>query len=875
MATPARPKTVPTGAEYLTETNQWAEGPRVGGKRHGRWRFWRKAGSLQEESDYQQDVEHGRSVRYHPDGSISAEQRVEQGRAVELMLHLTDKPTDELNPELPPVIRRIHMRYEDGWQSFIQFLGEAGQPLTLAGKPAPARPASLPEDTYLTDEADAWKTGLFDGQGGFKGLHRHWTLQGEPVVVRYHSEKRMTVGSRSPDFQPDGNPLIHAATEGDTAAVEALLSLGFGHEPGAALHAALEGPPELAKRLLALPPGEPFHPLDEDTRPERPKQLPTEAVWVPARKQWIAGRMDREQGPVGTWKLWKLTGEDADGELEGSLQVVEFQGGRPRWQCDYWGPDEGGEKEEEAWFDETGRRVRRRRYDQPEGFSEVESLPSGESIARWGKLPERIWQEERSNAQDELVSVRCFDDEGRLRTELLPAEGRGRAFDEHGTVVAEGGADGEELSGRWTLHPAGAKGTELDVDGLALVATADVGTLLPLIAQLQASPVPPFLKKAMGVKWEDFDSYFGLDPEQVPNLLRIIALDHPAAVQHGLDALSNDLYHQGTVSELAGPVLPFLCAIAANLQNEAALGRLLSFLAEVGTRDYDLDAANTLKKAFRQRKGNKPAQAAKALEKADLEPAHGPFLLALVDTVEAWVRLAGHANPKVSEAAMYLLGLTDDARAASALCTRLTGPASSELHQDAARLLSLHPATDASRAALERALGSEDAHVRGEAAMSWLRLHLPKNDRAVAVLVEQVKEGHTEPAVVLTLLPSSERARHLGSLLQALSEADPSSVFGVARAALAVAFAEGGDDELSSAQREVLQTLVGNESFWGLNVNAAEVLDEVGLPTRRTGVEALLRGEEADEADGDGEIFTAASGLDGPSVDSFREEEDA
>lgn len=875
MSIPARPATVPPGAEYLTETNQWGEGPRVDGKRHGRWRFWRKAGALQEESDYQQDVEHGRSVRYHPDGSISAEQRVEQGRAVELMLHLTDKPTDELNPQLPTVIRRVHIRYEDGWQSFIQFLGEAGQPLTLAGEPAPARPAGIPEGTYLTDEADAWKTGLFNGQGGFKGLHRYWTLRGELVLVRYHSETRMTVGSRSPGCQPNGNPLLHAAAEGDTAAVEALLSLGFGHEPGAALHAALEGPPELAKRLLTLPPGEPFHPLDEDTRPARPKKLPPDAVWVPARQQWVAGRMDPEQGPVGTWKLWKRIKEDANGELRGRLQVVEFQGGRSRWQCEYQGPDERASKEEEAWFDETGRRVRRRLYDQPEGFSEAESLPSGESIVRWGKLPERIWREERSDARDELVSVRCFDDEGRLRTELLPAEGRGRVFDEQGTVVAEGGTDGKQLSGRWTLHPAGADARQLDVDGFALVATADVGTLLPLIHQLQASPVPPFLKKAMDVKWEDFDSYFGLDPKQVSLLLRIIALDHPVAVQHGLGALSENLFHQGTVSELAGPVLPFLCAIAANLENEAALGQLLPFLEEVGTRDHSLNAANRLKKAFRQRKGNQPAQAAEALEKAGLAPAHGHFLLALADTVEAWVRLAGHANPTVSLAATYLLGPTDDARAAGALCTRLEGPASSALHQVAARMLSLHPATDAIRAALERALGSEDAFVRGEAAMSWLRLHLPERDRAVVELVEQVKAGHTEPAVVLTLLPSRERVRHLGSLLQALSEADPGSVFGVARAALAVAFAEGVDGELSSAQREVLQTLVGNESFWGLNVNAAEVLGERGLPTRRTGVEALLRGAAADEGGGDGGILTAASGLGGPSVDSFREEEDA
>ncbi|MCP3143805.1 HEAT repeat domain-containing protein [Pyxidicoccus xibeiensis] len=870
MSAPARPSSVPPTAEYLPETNQWGDGPRFEGKRHGRWRFWRKDGSLQEESDYQQDVEQGRSVRYHPDGSRSVEQRVEGGRAVELTLYLTDKPTDEPQPALPPAIRKVHVLFEDGWQKFIQFLGEADQPLTAAGAPAPARPAGVPEGTYLTDAADAWKTGLFDNRGYFKGLHRFWTLSGELMVVRYHSEKRGTVGSRSPYVKPNGNPLVHAAAEGDTPALEELLALGFGHEPGAALHAGLEGLPELAKRLVTLPAGLPFRPLEEKARP---KALPSEAVWVPGMERWIVGRVDPEHGPVGTWKVWKLYRVDESGELRGRVQEVEFQGGLRRYQCESVLPEQLGRKEEEDWFDETGRCVRSRAYDQPEGFSELVRLPSGESIRRWAKLPDLPLREERLDAREERVSVRSFDGEGRLRTEVLSAEGRGRVFDVHGAVVAEGSVEGEQLTGRWTLHLAGAERQELDVDGLALSATADVGTLLPLILQMQRSPVPPFLRQALDMEWGGLESYFNLDSKQVPSLLRIIALDHPAAVEHGLDALRENLYHQGTVSELAGPVLPWLCAITATFENEAALERMLPFLVDVGTRGYKLDAANRLKKAFRQRKGDQPSQATEALEKAGRAPVYGPFLLALVDSVEAWVRLSGHANPEVSKAATWLLGLTDHPRAASALCMLLEGPASSALHQTAARVLSLHPATDATRAALERTLGSEDAHVRGEAAMSWLRLHLPDRDRAVAVLLEQVQAQSTEAVVVLTLLPATERMRYLGSLLQVLSRADLSSVYGVARAALATAFPKGVGEALSEPQREVLQTLVGNTAFWRLDVNAAEVLSEVGLPTRLTQVEALLRGvRDGGEGNGSG-YHSAASGLDGPSVASFREEE--
>ncbi|WP_164013105.1 hypothetical protein [Pyxidicoccus trucidator] len=858
MTLPARPASVPSSAEYLRDTKQWSDGPRVDGKKQGLWRFWRQDGSLQEECEHQDDLPHGRAVRYHPDGSRSAEQQCHQGQVIEVMLHLTDKPTDEDNPRLPPAIRKMRVLFEDGWQKRIQFFDAADLPLTVDGRPAPTRPAGLPEDAYLTDDVRTWKTGLFKNERTAKGLHRFWTLEGELVTVAYHSGNRRSADSRLPDVKRNGSLLVHATELGDTEAVEALLALGFGHEPGAALDAALAGQPELAKRLLALPPGEPFHPRGEHTRPGA---LPAEAVWVPTRQQWVVGTVDAEQGPVGTWTVWWITGEAEDGTLKGGLEVVEFQGGRTRHKREYRPPGEHGELKEETWFDEAGRQVRRRSFDRPEGFTELESLPSGESIKRQGKLPDRIWSEEHWDAEDELVSVRYFDDEGRLRTELVSSEGHGRVFDEHGTVVAEGAVEGERLTGTWKLHGGDAEARELDVGGLSLEASVELGTLLPLISRMQEEPVPAFLEQAMDLEWADLKSHFNLDPEQVPGLLRVIALDTRAAVEHGLRALGDDLYHQGTLSELAGPVLPFLCAITSHMKDEETLEQLLTFLSDVGTRGYNLDAANTLKKAFRQRKGA-------------LEPGHGLFFHALVEHAEAWVRLSRHANPSVCEPATVLLGLTDDARAASALCVLLEGRAGTPSQQAlAARMLSLHPAKDASRAALERALGSEDGKLRSEAAKSWLRLHLPHTDRAVAVLLEQVRAGKAEAAVILTLLPAGERARHQGVLIQALLQADLSTVYGVARAALSVTREKGADAEPSAARREVLEALLANKRFWRLDVNAAEVLREVGLPTTRAGLEALLRGAPVDEVGARDGFLSAASGIDGPSVESFREED--
>ncbi|MCY1018144.1 hypothetical protein [Pyxidicoccus sp. MSG2] len=745
----------------------------------------------------------------------------------------------------------------------------AGQSLTPRGEPAPARPAGLPEDAWLTDDARAWGTGLFKSGGLPEGLHRRWTLEGELVAVTYHAGNRRSTGSRSPDFRREGDVLVHASEQGDTEAVEALLALGFGHEPGAALEAALASQPELAKRIVSMPPGEPFQP---PAAPPRPAFLPAEAVWLPSREQWVAGTVDAEQGPVGTWKGWRFSGVAPDGRPRGILEVGEFQDGRPRHERQYRTLDEHDGVLDESWLDETGRRVRRRAFDAQGGFREVESLVSGESIERWGSLPDRIGREERRDAQHALVRVQYFDEEGRPRTELLPGEGRGRTFDAQGTVVGEGPVQDGQLSGTWMLHAGDAEARELHVGGLGLGASAALGTLLPLIFQLQREPVPAFLEKAMDVEWGSFASFFDLEAETVPNLLRLMTLDNPAAIEHAFGSLSDNLFHHGSISELAGPVLPFICAITSHLRDEAALEQLLTFLSRVGTRDYNLDAANALKKAFRQRKGPGPTRATQALEEAGLEPGHGLFHLALVEHVEAWVRLSRYANPAVSEPATVLLGLADDARAAGALCELLEGRAGSpDPRMLAARMLSLHPATEASRAALERALGSEDERLRSEAARSWLRLHLPKNDRAVAVLLERAQAKDMGAVVVLTLLPAEERARHHGTLIQALRQADLTAVYGVTRAALAATRRA----ESSEARREVLQALLDNKRFWRLGVNADELLRGAGLPTTRAGLEALLRGEADVGAENGNGFLSAASGIDGPSVESFRREEDA
>jgi hypothetical protein len=924
-ATPARPKkNVPAEAVWFPEWKQWGHGPRdEHGKRTGAWTFWRGNGSLQEESMHVDDIVHGEVTRYHPDGSLAARQRHERGVLVDNHAFLIDGKTDEQSYELPKTIRscRFLMDATGQWQTSVAFFDAEGNRLTYTGEPVPPWPSDVPADAYLNDDASAFCSGLF-ANGEFLGVQRTWDLTGEPRSIAYIDEKHVGVISRDPRMKWQGHPLVAAAAGASTAAVEELLAgndgFGLGHEPGAALIAQLEGQPELARRIRALPLGEPFA---EPPAPQhaRPPQLPEAASYVPGLDRWAlaeGGEDDELPTEIHTWQV-----DDDDGEVL-ELEISSFEGGRLRHRHTHRGADETAPLAEEEWFNEGGEPVRKRSYDDDDDtYRERETLPSGEKLVRQGSQ-DKTFEEKRYSAGGLLLRVVAYDEEGRVRMDVDVAAQQGRAFDAAGAVTASGPVAGDHRSpaeaaeddeydeydeyddggeegarpgeaiGEWTL----ASGARVSVDGFSLGAAELVADLIPLLARLDGE-LPPALAAARDLKWAKLRGFFPLDPALIPKLLSLIALDEPAAVSYGIVSLADAIYHQETVCQLSGPVLRLMIELAAQAGNPESISLHVELLATVLTRDYDLDAAHQLKKAYRGRKGDSIRDLSRAFRTRHVEESFGEIWHALQGLREAIKRWLTSENLITARRSVYLLALLDGDDVTAQLSALVqaavhqgsdgvgVSEAATAMAETAAFAMSLFPRQELPLDALRAAVAEKTTELASEAAKTLIRVGA-EDEHAIEVTMMALRNGDTDAGTVLTLLPDA--TSHLGAIVAALRDAETRDVHGSARAALALALrdehgAEDDDetgevaredderDELPKALRDVLEALVDNDNFWSLGGNAGEVLSDFGLPSGKAAVVALLNGE-AEEDDDDG-IISAASGLYGRTVASWRDVE--
>jgi len=890
MTAPKRHNNVPASAEWFPEWKQWGAGARVGGKRNGPWKFWRADGSLQEESIAVDDVLHGISLRYHPDGKLAAKERHDHGVLRGLEHFVSDRPSDEKGPDLVPAIRgfRVELDVTGKWQSMIEFFDAKGRRLTLAGKKAPPVPAGLPELACLNDEATEYRVGLYR-DGKFTGVHRAWSLKGEPLRVQYLGGDQNVVLAHATNRRAssNGNPLIAAALANDDAAVEELLALGLAGEPGAALHAAFEGKTALARRIATLVAKKKPKPFAAHAAQKRPAALPAGATFVPALGQWVQGTVSANAASpaITAWEV-----DDETGEID-EVTFLVFDGDVLRSRKTHRGADETGRLKEQTWFDERGNRVRRRKFDYDGTFEETEWLPSvghgrgAGRIERRGE--ERTLGEKHYDEKNDLVRVVGFDDAGQTRMDLDVTGRTGRALDATGKLVGSGPVDDEGTpSGTWKI----AGGGTVSVEGVGLGSSARSSELLPLLARLDKARVPALLAPAMELAWGRFEAFFDIDGKTIPRLLRMVALDEPVSVSFALDSLSDEIYHQQTITDLTGPVLRFVIALAGVSKNEEALESILDLVANIVYRGFDLDAAHTIKKAYAKRKGTTPKELAQVMSKAHVERAYGEIVHALQAQAKNLARWTGSTNADVAKNATKLLALVEGADAARHLGTlveRASGLKKANAKAEAALTvgifaalgLSLFPRAQAPLATLQGALDSKEEELRTEAALTLIRIGA-EGARAIEVAIAALKDGEADAGIVLTLLPDA--SRYLADFVALIGDATTVEIYGIARAALALALASGprddesdddesdDDGEILPALRQVLEALVDAEAFWRMSVNAHEVLGDFDLPRSRNVIRALLAGKEPEEDDGDG-IMTAASGMEGTSVASWRD----
>ncbi|MEW1550302.1 toxin-antitoxin system YwqK family antitoxin [Streptomyces tsukubensis] len=869
--TPGRPDGVPAEAGWDQEEEGWTLGATGQRGKTGEWRCWRADGTFAETSTWVDGKMHGPHIRYHDDGSVACEGPWEDGKRTTMVLHRSDAPSQEtVMAELPESVRRLVQDFdEDGYFVRQRFYTADGSEVDLDGEPIPPRPAGVPEGAQHATRHQHWYFQRFKpgGEEPKVGLHRFWETDGRFKAAEYYDLEGKQLARINTTAGCQGNPLVEADLAGDERAVEDCLALGLGTSPGAALHAASEGLSALALRLLHGETGA-HHAGFTDPRdePERLEVVPDDAVWIAGLKSWAVGEVDPATGAaLGTWRLWK---DMSFGEARVEPIVVEFLDGHPvvRREWVAW----RHEWPSEEWtYHPDGMVLLHRKYDRGQLEKETEALPESDGAfvhRRFSK--DGAVKVERTTRGGDLVSEVWFDGDGTRLAEVVPSEivvddepvEWWRGLDASGAVIAEGavwpGLRGGPV-GRWKLYgvdgPDGTERAVTDFEGLEVRRSGDLGQFAHAVHAWRTLPLPEALAGVDDVDWSAYDTFFGGD-DAFPFLLKGLAVPDPLASAHALGAIWDTVLHQHTVSEIAGPALRFVIALAETRPEDESL---LNFLLHVVTRDGGQGPARQLKELH--------AAAAGAEDPADffgkngVEPAYHEIYTRLGAATPTWVRLAA-GGPGISreaqQTAFHLLAAAPDEAAAAALRDRLAAEAAREGDErdrenlgDLLLCLGLAPG-DETRALVEPFLGDEDPLLAFCAALTWVRIGGNPLPDALPLLVSALDDttgldgygahwfaedsASADALDVLSQLPPEHSRGCLDEMCALLDGANSFTAPSLARSLLDIVFPEEAYQDgapLTADQRRVVLAVAehaGDGSV--INVDFNEVLRYNNLP---------------------------------------------
>ncbi|MFF2350538.1 hypothetical protein ACFVVL_12215 [Kitasatospora sp. NPDC058115] len=887
-----RPTGVPADAEYLQEWELadggptwpvWAAGARRDGAPTGPWRLWRPDGTLLEESGWHDGRRHGTLLRYHDDGTLAVRAEHRHGTPVVVTGHRSDRPSrDPFSFDgLPEVLRSaVHAYDEQGVRIRQACFAADGTEVTAEGEPVPERPAGVPEIATFWPTGQ-WSAPRWGKDGRLMGVARHWTADG--AADRLVHNRAGDEVARFPRGDAGPDPLIEAARDGDAASVDLCLAAGLGASPGAARFAAYEGLPELALRLLRSEPPATAEPAEVRTPPAVPSAgVPEDAVWVAGLLAFVTGDLDGGTGAAtGTWRLWKQAWEstsdtkgpeydrpdsfyhgyeETDFADDRPVERRTYLGSRTLYRVDRYRPD--------------GRPRSRRDYKDGAPAREREWPDDGTTVHRRfhedGSL--RV---ERTERDGTLLTEHWYGADGTLTADVVPTdvtiEGaaveRWRARDADGALIAEGyvepGVGGGPV-GTWHVHGTGAAGPgSVTFAGLDLARDEDLGEAARTLHAWHTAPVPAGLRDAGTVPWGELETFFGR-PEHVPFLLKGLALPGLGAFSLALGQLSVMLLHQHTVAEATGPAFRSMSALVDRVEPADARAALLSFLADIATRDGSLDAAHELKGILAALPDADAVGAdgdtgpEEHFADSGAEPAYHEIYRSLADAVPVWAGQAADPDARIRRAAVALLAAAPGGVAAGALHERLALEPEPGIRAEILLGLALHEAGPDILRALERHLADDDPLLRFCAALTWVRTHRSPARPGARPLIELLRgeldvtgfdelylgagDPATDAATALALLPSEQAEPLLGELCAVLDEVNAIDAVAVAGALLDIVFpieAYTDGEPLTEAQRTVIRAIAGSTLAWEFNVNLREVLDVNGLPRHARELRAL------------------------------------
>ncbi|MFJ8230073.1 toxin-antitoxin system YwqK family antitoxin [Streptomyces sp. NPDC094448] len=882
--TPDRPDGVPAGAGWDEEETGWTLGATGERGKTGEWRCWRADGTFAESSHWVDGKMHGPHIRYHDDGSVASEGPWEDGKRTTMVLHRADTPSQEtVMAELPESIRRLVQDFDENGYFFRQrFYTAAGSEVDFDGEPIPPRPAGVPEDAQHAARHRHWYHQRYEPGGEERkiGLHRFWETDGRFKGAEYYTVEGKLVAQINTASTCQSNPLVDAELAGDERAVEECLALGLGSSQGAALHAASVGRSALALRLLGGEAGAPRAEFtDPRGEPERLDGVPGDAVWIAGLKSWAVGEVDPATGAaLGTWRLWK---DLSFGEAQVEPIVVEFRDGRParrrewvawrhEWPAKEWtyGPD--------------GTVLLYRKYDRGRPQTETEALPESDGAVAERRFyqdgPVRV---ERTTRDDALVSEVWFDADGTRLAEVVPSDVLvddepvewWRGLDVSGAVIAEGavrpGLQGEPV-GRWKLYgvdgPDGTERAVTDFEGLEVQRGGDLGQFAHAVHTWRTTPLPDVLAGVDDIEWTGYETFFG-GGEAFAFLIKGLAVPDPLASGHALGAIWDTVLHQHTVSEIAGPALRFVIALAEARPEEEDL---LNFLLHVVTRDGGPDHTRQLKELHAAAAGvDDPAE---FYGENHVEPAYYEIYTRLGAATPAWARLAA-GGPGISreaqQTAFHLLAAAPGEAAAAALRDRLAAEAARDGDErdrenlgDLLLCLGLTPG-DETRALVEPFLGDKDPLLAFCAALTWVRIGGNPLPDALPLLISTLGDttgldgygahwfaegtASADALDVLSQLPPEHSQGCLDEMCALLDGANSFTAPSLARSLLDIVFPEEAYQDgapLTADQRRVVLAVAGHAGDGGvINVDVSEVLRYNNLPHTAELLRALCEQE--------------------------------
>lgn len=476
-----RPVSVPAEAVWDDGDKEWVLAEvDEDGRKHGVVTYWRPDGTLVNCCAYEHGVPHGSSTRYHESGEVSRSCTFVNGvmHGVDAVFRSTGPTTELAFPvhRMPDTVWRYEAQKVHGQITGVRLFDREGHEVTETGQPYPERPQNVPGGAVYRSKDEMWLDGVRDSDGRPRGLWWSWNREGVPSRLSYHRAGNEV--ALFPSGVAKASPLVEAARDSDAKSVELCLAAGLGASPGVALHAAYEGLPELALRLLRSEPvGEAALP-EVRTPPAVPSTgVPDDAVWVAGLLAFVAGEIDETTGAaVGTWRLWEQAwhrtsdvagptyhapdscyhgyaeADFADGKL---VERRTYLSSRTLYRVKRYRPD--------------GELLLEREYDSGVPESEREWPADGITIHRrfHGDGAVRV---ERTERDDVLVAEHWYDVDGNRVVDVTPTDAtvekaaveRWRALDPSGAVVAEGhvkpGILGRPV-GHWRLF--GFDGAEL------------------------------------------------------------------------------------------------------------------------------------------------------------------------------------------------------------------------------------------------------------------------------------------------------------------------------------------------------------------------------------------------------------------------------